>query len=422
MIKQLTFLLFFSITFGSDSIPTWQIVYSKIYHEQFVKENTAYDLSLLQEQNSEFHKLVSQYFDTALDLIPVFSGYKWKKDYHINIYPNRSKVSFSHPMTIAYNKNQYFMFYTLIHEAVHHNMTVQFPTRIMDEAFCDKVAMKVAKYVGERIYNHRKYSVYYSLQKFYKWNLDSLSIKEWWRKNQQKVKQVSGLMKDFESELFHQNTEKQENLFNKIQNFEIQEFQEESFKKWIQYFEKNAKYKRAITLAKQYLEQIESGAYTNLIRFKLANYLLTENRKEEALAVLRQLKNSTNDINNYLDDLYVLMGRLSKGDENFIQAASQFLYVVETLPNGYAKAEAYQNLGRIYTRLENLAYAGKFYMLAFIHTKRIDKRAQLLIEMKLINGALDKADYKKKLLDVLRFPLKPSVQSSLERIYAEMLD
>lgn len=407
---------------ASDSIPTWQIIYSRIYHQQFVTENTEYDLSLLREQNKQFHSLVSQYFNTALNLIPVFSGVDWKKNYHINIYPNRSKQSFSHPLTISYNKNQYFMFYTLIHEAVHHNLTTEFPTRVMDEALCDKVAIKVAKYIDDVIYDQRKYSVYFGLQKFYTWDLDSLSIAEWWTENETRVSEGSKHLAAFESELFHTNEAKQSDLFEKIQNTRIQEYQEEAFKKWIDYFEKRRQWQRAIQTSNRYLKDFPRGAYANLVRFKLANFHLSEGNKDAANTVLAELRSKTAGINNYLDDLYVLLGRLNSSDADFVQSFSQFLYVIETLPNGYAKAEAYKNLGRIYMRLENLAYAGKFYTRAFEYTKRNDKRGQLLVEMRTVNGALDTASYKKNIIDVLRLPLKKNLYEELEDIYKSLLD
>jgi predicted negative regulator of RcsB-dependent stress response len=417
------YVTFFSCCIASDSIPTWQIVYSKIYHQQFVKENTEHDITLLQQQNEQFHQLVAQYFNTALDLIPVFSGVKWQPNYHIDIFPSRTEVSYSHPLTITYNSNQYFMFYTLIHEAVHHNINIEFPTRYMDEALCDKVASKVALYIDSVIYSHRKYSVYYGLQSFYPWNLDSLSVNEWWIVNENAVLKAVELNKQFESALFHQDEKAIKLKFTAVQSTMYNEFREVAYLKMIDHYETTTKnFSEAEKTARHYLADFKTGSFYHLIQFKLAYLLLRDNKKDAALSVLAKMKKSTTGINNYLDDLHLLLGKLEVGQSNSVEAAGHFLYIIEMLPNGLAKADAYRNLARIYTRLDKRELAASMYHFAFEHSQRNDERAQILIEMNPLRDKLSIKQYKLNIVSVLRQPLKPSIIRQLEQIYKALLN
>ena len=171
-----------------DSIPTWDIVYSDVYHQQFVKNYSNFDYKLLQQQNEELHQYIRLHLNAMLDIIPIYTGFKWKKNYHINIYPTRSKISFSHPLTLMYSSDQRFLFYMLIHEVIHHNIKKEdFVSLDMYEAFTDKVAIQVSKFLPKELQGHEKKIVYYPLQKFYKWKIDTINVMEWYQQNSKQL-------------------------------------------------------------------------------------------------------------------------------------------------------------------------------------------------------------------------------------------
>ena len=122
MLKIIISIFLFTVFFAQDSIPSFSIIYSQVYHNQFAKEKNQFDTELLQRQNKRLHRYINDYLKTVLDIIPIYSGYQWKKNYHINIYPTRSERSFSHPLTLMDHSNKEFLFYNLVHELVHHNL------------------------------------------------------------------------------------------------------------------------------------------------------------------------------------------------------------------------------------------------------------------------------------------------------------
>jgi hypothetical protein len=421
LLKLLINLFIFCFFFTQDSIPRYSIIYSQVYHNLFAKEKNLFDLELLQRENEVLHQYINKYLNSVLDIIPIYSGYRWKKNYHINIYPSRSELSFSHPLTLMEHSNKEFLFYNLVHELVHHNIDEgNFKNRKMYEAYCDKVAAKVLSFLPDRFHNLYKLSVYYPDSELYNWDIDTLTVKEWLDFNIQHYDSAFVLYQRLTNALLHTNELNISYYLDQIKKSFFKDLQEESYFNLISYFRDKGDFKKSIQFIAEYRNRYPNATYLENMLFILSEIFQFESKNQEYLSVLDTLKNLKTDINNYLDNALLSNANYHESNGKNGEAMKNLFYIVETLPNGKSRFEAYKSIGRIFLAEKLYHFSEIAYIKAVIFAETNEKKAETIFEFSKFISKKKKEELKRLIIKILGNQLKPETEKKLEKIYFDL--
>lgn len=102
-------------------LPKTELRYSRIYNIVLNPAFKQKDVIKLKRKFSRFEILYKKYINKLLILIEKYNN-KWYRRY-IPIYlVDKTKNSFSDPLTIKYNKNEKYLLVVLAHELLHNNL------------------------------------------------------------------------------------------------------------------------------------------------------------------------------------------------------------------------------------------------------------------------------------------------------------
>ena len=125
-------------------IPKTEIRYSYIYNKQFDSNFSYKDKNKLQRKCRKFGILYKKYIKQILKEIEKSQG-KWKRKY-IPIYiVEKSKTSFSDPLTLKYQKNPKLMLVIMTHELLHNNLSKKFKSTKELHKYMEPILNKIIK-------------------------------------------------------------------------------------------------------------------------------------------------------------------------------------------------------------------------------------------------------------------------------------
>lgn len=172
--------------------PKTELVWSNVYMGILDKQVTSEDIEELKEKCAEFMGLYEKHIKKIMAAIPKYSGFGWEEygNEYIPIYiVPKVKYSFSCPLTIAYKEDQNFMFVLLLHELMHNNMDIMFPTHEIQEGAMDLCADYVLRDVCPELGSYLEYERSYKDMLALGWDLDKHTIKGYLVAKQQKYEQ-----------------------------------------------------------------------------------------------------------------------------------------------------------------------------------------------------------------------------------------
>ena len=123
-------------------IPKTELVYSYPYNKLFDPSFTYKRLIALKQKCRTFEQLYKKHIKAILKLIAKYSE-RWRQPY-IPIYiVEKARKSFSHPLTLRYNKDARKMLLILIHELIHNNISKKFNSSKELHAYIEPIFEKV---------------------------------------------------------------------------------------------------------------------------------------------------------------------------------------------------------------------------------------------------------------------------------------